>query len=216
MDPFKRKLRPRAKSTADRADIVVSFERKRQHSPDLSTRKKKQNTKSGQHREDEESPRSAKRLPASSSDTTRSILKKTQSNKENEAQNMPAVVIRNCKLTNTLFDMNKQLMEKNENILQLNVKLCETKVENAKLKNELEVKDAEAVIQLQGQLADTKIENMYLKTDLASKGREIEELKCTIQRFETERFCSDLIHLDDSNDGKIFMAVFRTLYVEHV
>lgn len=214
MDPFKRKLRPRAKSTADRGDIVVTWERKRQHSPDLSAQKKKQNTKGGQHCE--ENPGSAKRLPASSSHAPRSILKKMQSNKENDAQNMPAVVIRNCKLTNSLFDMNKQLMEKNGNILELNVKLCEATIENANLKNELIVKNAEAVIQLQRKLADTEIENMNLKIDLASKEKEIGELKCAIQRFENERFCSDLIQLDDSNEGKIFLDVFRTLYTVQV
>lgn len=141
-----RKLRPRAKSTIDRADLAISFERKRQLSPDLNARKKKEKTKGCQRREDEESTGSAKRVFAGSSDTTRSILKKVQSNKENESQNMPAIVIRNCKLTNTLFDMSKQLMEKNENILELNVKLCEAKVENANFKNEQKVKEAEAVI----------------------------------------------------------------------
>lgn len=92
------------------------------------------------------------------------------------------------------------------------MKLCEAKIENANLKNELIVKDAEAVAQLQRKLADTELENVNLKIDLASKEKEIDELKCDIQRFESERFCSDLIQLDDSNEGKIFLDVFRTLY----
>lgn len=203
MDSSKRKLRPRAKSTNDRTDLAVSFGYKRQHSPGLDARKKKEKSKGKLQREDV----SAKRLGVvGASNTTQSILKKMQSNKENESSNMPEIVIRNCKFTNTLFDMNKQLVEKNENILKLNVQLCNAKVENADLKNEHNAKESEAVIQLHKELTVTKIENANLKIELIEKKREIDELKRT---FENENVCSDLIHSDKSNEGMLII-IFRS------
>lgn len=206
MDSMKRKLRPRAKSTHDRATTTVSFASKRSASPDLIPRKKNQKNK-GDPCIEEQQAVSAKRQRVGSTNGLRPILKNVQPHKEKESQNMPEIVLKNCKLTNTLFDMNKKVLEKNDSILSLTAQLSEVKVENVKLRNELKLKEAEAIIQFQEKVFGIKIQNLKLMTELEAKKIEIEELKGVIQNFENEKFCSDLIQFDDSNEGML-MNIF--------
>lgn len=182
----------------DGSASAVSRGRKRELSSKPNAQKP---TKDIPQRKGKEDRAPVKRVSIVSSETPRSILKKVQSNKENESQNIAEVVIRNCKLTNTLFDMNKKLMEKDESILKLNVQLAEAKVENANLKKDMSEKTTESFIQLHAELTDTKIEKLNLKNELAEKNRDIDELKRIIRGFENEKFCSDLIQLDDSSEG---------------
>lgn len=96
--------------------------------------------------------------------------------------------------------MQKKLMEKNDYIVKQNGELCEIKVENANLKKEIVEKESNRMIQFHIELADAKDENINLKKEMQKKDRDIEQFKHKIRILEDERFCSDLIQLDDSTE----------------
>lgn len=180
MDSYKRKLRPRAKSTIERVTIDLDFQ---DESPQ---RPAKPNLKRGPP-SDKENPVSVANSNATKADskrrsvTPRPILKKVPLNEKNQLESMPEVVIRNCALTNMLFESHKKLEEKCEDVVRLN-----------------------------GQFCAATIENMKLKQELSEKHGEIERLKKIVEDFEREKFCQDLIEFDtaETNQG-LYSLVFQ-------
>lgn len=173
MDTFKRKLRSRSKSTIERVVPDSDLRNTTSHclvKPNLkgpSSLNKKNSVNVENVSVNEPNPK--RRLI-----TPRSILKKIPLDDANHLENMPEVVIKNCKLTNSLFDLHKKFEEKCEDVVRINGQLCATTIENIKLKQEL-----------------------------AEKHGQIEQLKKIVQQLESEKFCQNLIEFDNStaNEG---------------
>lgn len=169
MDFSKRRLRPRAKSTIERVIIDPVLRDANSQSPTKPNLKRASPSLNKENLVKTAIPNIAKPNSKRSKVKPLSIPEKGPLNKENQLENLPEVVIRNCKLTNTLFELHKKFEEK-----------CED-------------------VRLNGQFCATSIENIKLKQELHEKQGEIERLKKMVENFENEKCCQDLIQFDDSN-----------------
>lgn len=181
MEGYKRKLRPRAKSTIERVTIDPDF---RDKSPQCPAKPNLKRAPSSDKENSENVATSSATKPDSKrrSVMLRPILKKVPLNKNNQLESMPEVVIRNCTLTNMLFESHKKFEDKCEDLVRLNGQFCAATIENMKLKQELSEKDGE-----------------------------IERLTKIVEEFERGKFCQDLIEFDggEPNEG-LHSLVFET------
>lgn len=93
-----------------------------------------------------------------------------------KVSDMKDVVALNCKLTNEMLGMKKQLMDKND-----------------------------GYIRMQKQYFEKDIECLKLKTSISEQAKKIDEMQKEIQALKDAQICTDLIQLTDDieeYDGK--------------